>query len=203
MKKYCTVLLIIAWSVPAIAQSRFQTMLNQVAGLESYLASLKKVYSTTTNGLNTIHDLKNGSMSLNQSYFMSLKNPSSAVKNDPHIQAISDLLRQVQQVFGNAISWQQSQGLLTGDELSYMRAVYSNLLAECNKDLQELNMVLSDGGVQMTDKQRIDRIDAIYKDMQGKYSFARSFTHKAYELASERSTSKTDNKSLKTLYNLN
>jgi hypothetical protein len=194
---------LLAIAIDSFAQSRFGTMANEIAGLESYAVSLKKAYSATSNGLNTIHDLKNGSMTLNQTYFTSLQSVSPAVRNDPRIPAIGNLQHQVQRVFDDAISWQQSRQWLGTDELANMKSVYSNLLVECNKELQELNMILSDGSVKMTDKQRIDRIDAIYKDMEVKSTFAQSFTHKAYELAVSRNTDRNSDKSIQTLYDLN
>jgi hypothetical protein len=193
----------LATAPPAFFQSRFQTMMNEIAGLETYLKSMKTVYSTTSNGLNDIHDIKNGSFNLNQTYFTSLKNVSPAVKNDPHIQQISTLSGQIESTFNAAISWQQSKGLLTTDEISYMRSVYNNLLGECNKDLQELNIVLTNGSVQMTDKQRIDKIDGIYSDMLGKYGFSQSFTNNARQLAIARADHNYSGQTLKTWYQIN
>jgi len=185
------------------AQTKFQTMMNQITGLETYLKSIKSVYSTTSNGLNTIHDAKNGSFTLNQNYFNSLKNVSPAVKNNPKIKAISDLQQQIQTTINNSLSWQQSKGQLSSDEINYMKLVYNNLLTECNKDLSALTTVVTDGKVQMTDKARIDKIDSLYKDMQQKCSFAQSFSNKAYDMANSRITDKSSNQSLQTLYNLN
>jgi len=185
------------------AQSRFETMLNQVAGLETYLKSIKTVYSTTSNGLNTIHDAKNGSFTLNQTYFNSLKSVSPAVKNDPQIKDISNLLQQVQTTVNNSLSWQQGNGQLSSTELANMKTVYNNLIAECNKDLTELTTVITDGQAQMTDKARLSKIDGIDKDMQQKCSFAQSYAGKAYDLATSRMTDKNSNQTLQTLYNIN
>jgi hypothetical protein len=206
MKKIITVLMILTITglrLPAYAQSRFETMMNQVAGLETYLTSMKSVYRTTSNGLNTINNLKTGSFSLNQNYFNSLKNVSPAVKNNPKIKAIGDLQQQIQAAFNNALSWQQNKGALTNDEISYMKSVYSSLLTECGTDLTELNMVITNGQVQMTDDQRIRKIDQLYTDMQQKYSFSQSFTGKAYGLANSRINDKSSKQTLQTLYNPN
>ena len=110
---------------PVFAQTKFQTMLNQIAGLETYLKSTESVYSTTSKGLNDIHDAKNGSFTLNQNYFNSLKSVSPAVKNDPKIKAISDMQQQIQTVINNALSWQHSTTQLSSDEATYMKTVYT------------------------------------------------------------------------------
>jgi hypothetical protein len=206
MKRNLLFILILASLViksPVNAQSRFATEANEIAGLETYLKSIKTVYSTTSKGLNDINNLKSGSFSLNQSYFSSLKNVSPAVRNDPKIKAISDLQQQIQTTFNNALSWQQSKGQLSSGEISYMKTVYNNLLGECNKDLQELTVVITNGQAQMTDKARIEKIDSIYKDMQDKSSFSQSFTGKAYVLANARIADKNGDQSIKTLYNVN
>jgi len=206
MKRILLFVLILAALIiksPAQAQSRFATEANQIAGLETYLKSIKTVYSTTSKGLNDINNLKSGSFSLNQNYFSSLKNVSPAVRNDPKIKAISDLQQQIQTTFDNALSWQQSKGQLSSGEISYMKTVYNNLLGECNKDLQELTVVITNGQAQMTDKARIEKIDEIYKDMQDKSSFSQSFTGKAYDLANGRIADKNGDQSIKTWYNVN
>ena len=189
--------------LPLHAQSKFETMANQIAGLETYLKSIKSVYSTTSKGLNDVNNIKTGSFTLNQNYFNSLKNVSPAVKNDPKIKAISDLQQQIETTFNNALSWQQNKGQLSSSEISYMKSVYNNVLGECNKDLQELTVVITNGQAQMTDKARIQKIDTIYKDMQQKCSFAQSFTGKAQDLANSRMADKNTDQSLKTLYNVN
>jgi len=203
MKKTIIFLLAVVSVIPAQAQSRFQVMAQQIAGMGAYLQSIKSVYSTTQKGLNEIHSLKNGNFDLNQAYFNSLGNVSPAVRNDPKIKAIGDLQQQIDRTFSNAISWQKQYGVLTSDETVYLRSIYNAMLSECGKDLDELTLVITDGKLQMTDDARIQKIGAIYTDMKDKYSFSRSFTGKAQVMAVDRKENGNDQQTLRSLYNLN
>ena len=53
-------------------------------------------------------------------------------------------------------------------------------------------MLSPPGNTEMTDDERIKRIDGIYSDMQGKFSFSKSFSSEAAMLAVQRSQEETD-----------
>jgi len=184
-------------------QSKVKIMLQQIADYEIALHELKNGYTTTQNGLNTIHTLKSGTYSLHTNYFTSLSTVAPSIKSNPKIRGIANLEQQVENTFDAAISWQKDKALLSKDELQYMQLVYSHLLEDCAKLIDELSLVVSDGKTQMSDQARIREIDKLYADMQEKYAFARSFTDNAYELANDRQSGKDTRAILKKLYDLN
>lgn len=195
--------LVAAFALPCRAQSKLQVFAQQMAGMQAYLQSLKSIYKTTSNGLNTVNSLKNGNVSLHQNYFSSLDNVSPAVKGNPKIKGISDLMQQIETTFDKAFAWQQSNAMLSSDEITYMKMVYNHLLDDCNKDIDELALVATDGKTQMSDDARIKKIDQLYADMQQKYIFSGSFTAKAYTLAQQRSADKDSKEALRKLYDIN
>jgi hypothetical protein len=185
------------------SDTKTKTMLQQIALQETYLSEIKKGYQTTENGLNTAHDLKNGTFNLHQSYFNSLGRVSPAVVNNPKIKLVSTYQQQIISGFDNEISWQKQQSILAADEMSYILAVYSNLLAECKKDIDELNMVITPGQAQMKDAERIKHIDAVYTATNDKYKFAQSFIANSHAFALDRQNSSQQTQVLKKLYNIN
>jgi len=182
---------------------KVKIMLAQIADYEITLKDLKNGYTQTKNGLTTIYNLKDGSYNLHAVYFSSLSYVSASVKNNPKIAAISDLLSSIIKTFDQAIAWQSPKDLLSADEISNMKSVYSNLLSDCNKEMDELSLVITDGATQMKDEERIHAIDKLYTAMQSRYKFSCAFTAQAYALANNRAQDKADKQAIKKLYDLN
>lgn len=182
---------------------KVKIMMAQIADYEITLRDLKSGYTQAKNGLNIIYNLKDGTYNLHAGYFSSLSRVSASVKNDPKVKGIGDLLNSIIKTFDQAISWQSSKALLSADELSDMKAIYSSLLTECKKETDELSLVITDAAAQMKDEERLYAIDKLYVQMQINYKFSCSYTARAYALANSRAADKSDKQALQKLYNLN
>lgn len=177
-------------------------MAEQIVGYETYLSALKGGYNIAEKGLNTAHDLKNGTFSLHTAYFNSLEQVNPVVQNNPKGKAITDMAQQVVSLFTAEITWQQKEKLLSPAELTYLQNVYAGLLKKCQDDLSELSDVLTPGKLQLTDQQRLDRLDKLYASMKDKYAFTGSFKAKCRKLAIGRQQAKQDREQLKKLYGI-
>jgi len=177
-------------------------MLAQIAGYETFLKELKSGYNTTEKGLNTASELKNGTFNLHNAYYTSLQQVNPVVTGNPKGKAITDMQQKIASLFTAEISWQQSNKLLHPDELNYLQQVYTNLISKCNLDRQELSDVLTPGKLQMTDAQRLDRLDKLYSSTQDKYAFACSFTAKCRKVATQRQAEQQQKNTLKQLYGI-
>ncbi|SDF44943.1 hypothetical protein SAMN05216464_11852 [Mucilaginibacter pineti] len=175
-------------------------MAEQIADLQIYEQALTKGYGIAQKGLNTAQDLKNGMFGLHSAYFNSLEQVNPVVSNDPNGKAILDLQQQLISRFTAEISWQQQQKLLQTNELAYLQSVYDNLLKEDKKDVDELTLVLTPGKMQLTDQQRLDRLDRLYASVKDKYAFAGDFTGKCRKLALGRQQAIQEKEQLKKLY---
>jgi hypothetical protein len=177
-------------------------MTEQIADLQIYEHALKNGYHIAETGLNTAHNLKNGTLGLHTAYFNSLEQVNPMVSDDPKGKAILGLQQQIINCFTVEISWQQKQKLLQANELAYLESVHDNLLKECKKDVDELTLVLTPGKMQLTDQQRLDRLDRLYASMNDKYAFAGNFTAKCRKLALGRQQAKQEKEQLKKLYGI-
>jgi len=182
--------------------TREKLMAEQIVGYETYLGAIKGGYNIAEKGLNTAHELKNGTFGLHTAYFNSLERVSPAVQNNPKGRAIADMEQQIVTLFTTEISWQQKEKLLSPAELTYLQNVYAGLLKKCKDDLGELADVLTPGKLQLTDQQRLDRLDKLYAAMKDKLAFAGSFTGKCRKLATGRQQAKQDREQLKKLYGI-
>jgi hypothetical protein len=161
-------------------------MLKQIALLAVYMKDLEDAMKIAKDGLTTISEIKNGEFNLHSLFFNSLQrvNPSVA-KYSKIAEIISDQVAIVSN-FKNVINRLNVSGRMTNSEMSYINAVYSNISGECTKSLNDLIAVTTDGTLEMTDDERIKRIDGIYDDMKDKYAFTLSFTGGAGSLTDSR-----------------
>ncbi|WP_188930165.1 hypothetical protein [Puia dinghuensis] len=181
------------------AQGLIGTMIEQLGKLEVYLQELKQGYSIVQKGLTTIGDIKKGDFDLHSLFFNSLKDVNPSIKNWSKVADI--LAMQVQLVFGCQSSLQQaaSSGNFSSTDLQYLDAVFGNLKTLTEKDIDELTSLLSDGDRQMTDDDRMARIDRLYKEVSDKYSFLRTFSSRVMTESNQRSQQRTNLQDLKKL----
>jgi hypothetical protein len=158
------------------AQDIITPMIEQIAKLELYLQEAKKGYSIVQQGLTTIGDIKKGDLDLHSLFFSTLKGVNPAIRNSGKVADI--LAMQVQILFGSASTVQKfgSSGSFSATDLKYLSAVYSNLKELTLTDIDELTGLLTDNNWQMSDDERISRIDQLYSLVVEKYTFFRSFS---------------------------
>lgn len=167
-------------------------LLQQIAALQVYSGYVSKGYSIAKNGLNTIKDIKHGDFNLHNNYFISLATVSPRVKRYKKVAEIIAIQISIAKQSGKAIKNFRGNQHFTSAEINYLQSVFSNLLAECSKNLDELFNLITNGNLQMKDDERILAIDKLYADMQDKQQFARSFCNSAAGLFVQRSNEAND-----------
>lgn len=161
----------------ASAQDIITPMLEQIAKLELYLKDAQKGYAIVQQGLTTIGQIKKGQFDLHSVFFGSLMTVNPAIKEYGKVADIVSM--QVKIIAGckQTLSQFTGAGVFTAGELKYFSTVYDNLLDVTVKDIDELTSIVSDGDWQMTDDERLARIDQLYLRVTEKYSFFRSFSN--------------------------
>lgn len=199
MKKVVLIVFLIAViCIPAAAQTgsewvnqkstQRKYLLQQIAALHIYIGYAKKGYDIVGKGVNTVHNIKNGYFNLHRDFFGSLNNINPQIKK---YTKLADLLayqyRIIKQTKESIKDIKQS-GQFTASEIDYCQKVFSNLLDDCIKTIDNLVMVITSDKLQMKDDERIKRIDILYTDMQDKYAFCSSFTDEMAILSIQRLT---------------
>jgi hypothetical protein len=177
-------------------------MLEQIAGIGLYVQGIKGGYKNAEKGLTAVHELKNGTFGFHAAYFHSLKEVNPVVQSDSKGKEIYDLHRQLISLFDTEVAWQQKEKLLSGKEMAYLQRVYANILKESREDLDELDGILTPGTRGLTDQQRLERLDGLYKRMKDKYAFAGYFTAKCRKLATARIKANQEKEQLKKIYGI-
>jgi hypothetical protein len=184
------VLLVALASCSLKAQDLITTMTQQIAKLELHLQELKKGYDILQHGLTTIGNIKHGDFDLHNGFFNSLMEVKPAIKG---YGKVADMLTmQIQVLTGCTATMRQYvfSGMFSTGDLKYLSDVYANLTDLTLKDMDELAGLVTDGQWQMSDDQRLHRIDQLYLRVQSKYSFLRTFSDRVLQEANLRKQEK-------------
>lgn len=177
-------------------------LLQQIAALQMYIGYAKKGYKIAKDGLTTIGGFTRGEFNLHTGYFNSLKSVHPEIKRYARVADIVVLQVKIVQNYNRTSRRLSSSNALSNDELAYVGRVFSRLLDDCDKTLDELITITSDGKAAMKDDERMQRIDRLYLDMQDKFTFSQSFSNDAVSLAASRIKEKTDVQSSRVLHGI-
>lgn len=163
-------------------KTQIKYLTQQIAALTAFESSMRQGYNILHSEWTTIGNFKNGEFGLHQSYYTSLSQVNPVVKNSVNVADVQSEQQSIISHF-NAIS---NLNGLTADEQSYVLSVAQNLMNACNSDLEELQKVLATGQLQMSDDERIKRIDQLTEAIKDKYLFTCHFTAQVKMLALQR-----------------
>jgi hypothetical protein len=167
--------------------------MQQIAAYNALESEIKMGYGVVKNGLGGIRDINTAELNAHTAYYHALTTPSLAVKNSSQVKDILNYQSHITTAFS------QSFAELTTDETNYVTAVKSNVLNECNKDLADLQNLLS-SKLQLSDDERLKRLSAIHASMLDKYQFSQHFTNSIKMLALARQQETNNNQTLTQLY---
>jgi len=148
----------------------------QIAALQVYIGYAKTGYKIVNKGLTTVQNIKKGDFNLHRDIISSFKNVNPRIKGYAKVGDIIAyqfrIIKQTKEMLKGA----RDAGQFTANELDYCSMVIGNLLNSSLDSIEELVTIITNGELSMKDDERIKRIDALYTDMQDKYSFVSSFS---------------------------
>jgi len=153
-------------------------LLQQIATLQVYLGYAKKGYDIARNGLQTVKEISGGEFSLHSAFVSSLKTVSPAIRNNVKVARIIQTQIRIAKAFDSV---HRNNRLSLVDQL-YIQQVQGNLIHECEKYLEELLLVITSGKLEMSDSERLRRINLIYEAISDKYAFTMDFTGQVLSL---------------------
>lgn len=190
--------------VAANAQSQEATQLilnyEKLKQLEEILDNMYKGYKILTKGYNRIKDIAEGNFNLHQVFLDGLfaVNPSVAkYKRIPDIIRYQSLLMKE---YRRAFNRFKNDPNLTPDEIRYLERVYSYLVSQSLRNLEELTMIVTANKLRMSDDERIQSIDRIFFDIENKLSFLRYFNNSTQVLVAQRVKDASEVGAVKKLY---
>lgn len=191
MKSLIIILCFAIGSVRGSAQSHeIQQLLldiEKLAQFKEILSDLKQGYSVLVTGYDAVKDISEGNFNLHKSFLDGLLEVSPAVRKYWKIKEVLEtqgrLIREAKKLKSRLLN----AGQLHGGELAYLEKVFDRLMSSSLSQISELLKILTAGEMRMTDKDRIDRIDGIWNEVNEQYDFFRRFSQAATVLSANRS----------------
>jgi hypothetical protein len=171
----------------------------QIVALNALRVSMEQCYGMLKNEWGTISNFKNAELGLHQTYYTSLSQVNPVVKNSTNITSVQAEQESIISQF-NGIS--NVNGLQTGEQ-SYINAVAQGVETECNQDLTDLQNVLTQGQLVMSDDERIQRINKLTAAIKDKYLFTCQLATSIRLLVIQRNQDGNDTQTLNQLYGIN
>lgn len=206
MKTIFAIVLAISLSTMAFAQTQEATQLllnyEKLKQLEEILDNMYKGYKILSQGYDRIKGIAEGNYKLHQVFLDGLYAVNPTVSKYKRIPMIIDYQSQLMKEYKRAYKRLRDVGNLTASELRYLESVYTYLVKQSLRNLEELTMIVTASKLRMTDDERLKAIDRIFLDMEGKLSFLRYFNNSTQMLAMQRGRENSDVMTIQTLYEL-
>lgn len=203
MKTILAVLVSITISATTKAQTDAvsQLLLNyeKLKQLEEILDNMYKGYKVLSQGYDRIKGIAEGNYKLHQVFLDGLLVVNPAVRDYKRIPMIISYQGQLMKEYRRAYRRFTDNHDLTASELRYLESVYTYIVNQSVKNLEELTMVVTAFKLRMSDDERLKAIDRIFLDMENKLSFLRYFNNSTQMLVMQRAKEHSDVKTMKRL----
>jgi len=173
-------------------------LLQQIAALQVYAAYYKAGNNIAHNGLGSITGSLKSENGLHTTYYSNLNNVSPVVKNNKQV---SDILQWQKDILARMNMLDKTANLNDG-ERKYIIQVKAALFKDCDQQITELQNVVTDSKLKMSDEERLKHIGVIHSAMQNNYRFASAFADQVKVYAVQRSQENNNVISEKKIYGI-
>lgn len=168
---------IMAAGTTARAQFVVTDPINLASGI---LNSANEIVQTSSTVSNVIKNFKEVEKVYKQGkeYYDKLKAVDNLVKDARKVQQTVLLVAEVSEMYVRNFGKMMSDPNFKPQELAAIANGYSALLNESTELLKELKQIISASSLSLNDKERMDVIDRVYKEVKDYYNLVRYFTNK-------------------------
>jgi F0F1-type ATP synthase gamma subunit len=169
-----------------------------------WLQKAQKVIETQLNQfkLSEIAGVGQQQTDLFSKYYNELYEVKTLISDYEQVKNITERQSALVREYQSAWSLSQQDDHFSAGELQHISAVYTGILGESVKNLDQLMVVINSFKTQMTDGQRMELIDLIAKKIDGNYNDLKQFNNQNILLSFSRSHNAQDTQSLKNLYGI-
>lgn len=172
------------WVNQKFTQKKY--LLQQIAALQVYINYAKKGYSIVSGGINTIRDIKKGDLNLHNTFFSSLKTINPKISRYAKVADIISYQVRIIKLARQTLQSIREANQFSIEEIEYCKMVLDAMLDDCIQSITELIEIITPDKLQMTDDERLVRIDKLYLDMQDKFTFSNVMSEDISLLALQR-----------------
>ena len=191
--------------VNAQSQETQQLLLNveKLSQLKNILSDMKRGYTVITNGYNSVKNIAQGNFSLHEVFLDGLMLVNPEIKKYRRVADIITYQKDIITEYKSAFNRFKASSNFSLQEIDYLGKVYKQLFEQSLDNLEELTTVITSSKLRMSDDERLQAIDRIFADTEGKLMFLRSFNKEASILNIQRQQEKADLKTTQGYFGIN
>jgi hypothetical protein len=179
---------------------RIQKLQNKTIWLQNAQKKLENTLSKLK--LDEISEWTKKQKDLYKEYYDELMKVKSAITYYQRIRDIISKQVRLVQEYERAWSLFQQDDHFNGDELAYMQKVYSGILDESVKNIDQIFLILNSFSTQMSDAKRLEIINAAADRIDTNYDDLTFFNRENVLLSLQRAKTKNDVEAVKKFYGL-
>ena len=179
---------------------KIQRLQNKTIWLQNAQKTLENKMSKLK--LTEISDWSKKQKELYAKYFDELWKVKNAISS---YQAVRDIIKkqvQLVQEYSKAFNLSKQDKNFTADEINYMLKVYTGILDESIKNIDQIQLVINAFATQMTDAKRLEIIHAAGNNIEQNITDLRQFNQQNIIISLQRSKEKNDIDVVKKLYGI-
>lgn len=169
---------------------------------QSIVNSIQQIFHTSTTAENMINNFKETVKLYEQGkqYYDALKSVSNLIKDARKVQKTILLVGEISDIFVTNYQRMLTDKNFSVRELEAISFGYTRLLQEATDLLLELKIVIKETTLSMTDKERFDLIDRVYRDVKHYRNLVYYYTRKNISVSFLRARKKNDTDRVLQLY---
>lgn len=166
------------------------------------LNSANEIVQTSNTVSNVIKNFKEVEKVYKQGkeYYDKLQAVNNLVKDARKVQQTVLLVGDVSQIYVQNFGKMINDPNFSAQELTAIAKGYSVLLGESTELLKELKQIITSSSLSLNDKERMDIIDRVYKEVKEYHSLVRYYTNKNISVSILRSKQQNNSKRVLDLY---
>jgi predicted transcriptional regulator YheO len=179
---------------------KIQRLQNKTIWLQNAQKTLENIMSKLK--LTEISDWSKKQKELYTKYFDELWKVKNVISS---YQAVRDIIKEqveLVQEYSKAFNLSKQDKNFTADELDYMQKVYTGILDESIKNIDQIQLVINAFATQMTDAKRLEIIHAAGNNIEQNITDLRQFNQQNIIISLQRSKEKNDIDVVKKLYGI-
>jgi len=172
---------------------------NLASGILNSANEIVQTSSTVSNVVKNFNEVKKV-YEQGKEYYDKLKAVNNLVKDARKVQQTVLLVGDVSEMYVQNFGKMMNDPNFSSQELTAIAYGYSSLLNESTELLKELKQIVTASSLSMTDKERMDVINRVYKEVKDYHSLVRYYTNKNISVSILRAKKQNDTQRVLELY---
>ncbi|QRA41347.1 MULTISPECIES: DUF4141 domain-containing protein [Chryseobacterium] len=196
-----TTAMVMVLTITSFAKAQFVVTdpANLASGILNSANEIVQTSSTVSNVVKNFNEVKKV-YEQGKEYYDKLKAVNNLVKDARKVQQTVLLVGDVSEMYVKNFGKMLSDPNFNAQELTAIANGYSTLLTESTELLKELKQIVTSTNLSLNDKERMDIIDRVYKEVKDYHNLVRYYTNKNISVSYLRAKKQNNTKRVLDLY---